>query len=210
MRIEDDVEVGACTCIDRATLGETVIGRGTKIDNLVQIAHNVKVGPLSLLCAQAGVSGSAELGQGVVLAGQVGVAGHLRSDDLARVAAPVGRGPRRGGRGAARRVPALEHRGLAAHRRRVEKLPELLKELRALKQRVEELERRANLMSSEAKPVAEKPVMDIDEIQKLLPHRYPFLLVDRVMRSCPAEAGRLQERHRSTSRSSTATSPGTR
>jgi len=63
VRIEDDVEVGACTCIDRATLGETVIGRGSKIDNLVQVAHNVKVGPLSLLVAQCGISGSTELGQ---------------------------------------------------------------------------------------------------------------------------------------------------
>ncbi len=90
VRIEDDVEVGACTCIDRATMGETVIGRGTKIDNLVQIAHNVKVGPLSLICAQAGVSGSAELGTGVVLAGQVGVVGHIRVGDLAKVGAQSG------------------------------------------------------------------------------------------------------------------------
>ena len=80
-RIEDDVEVGACTCIDRATLGETVIGRGTKIDNLVQVAHNVRVGPLSLLVAQCGISGSTELGQGVILAGQVGVAGHCSIGD---------------------------------------------------------------------------------------------------------------------------------
>src|SRR5262249_58664875 len=61
VRVEDDVEVGAGSCIDRATTGETVIGRGTKIDNLVQIAHNVRVGPLSILCAQVGISGSTEI-----------------------------------------------------------------------------------------------------------------------------------------------------
>ena len=64
VRIEDDVEVGAGSCIDRATTGETVVGRGTKIDNLVQIAHNVRVGPLSILCAQVGISGSTEIGKG--------------------------------------------------------------------------------------------------------------------------------------------------
>ncbi|HYY52381.1 MAG TPA: UDP-3-O-(3-hydroxymyristoyl)glucosamine N-acyltransferase, partial [Myxococcales bacterium] len=75
-RVEDDVEVGSCSCIDRATLGETVVGRGTKIDNLVQVGHNVHVGPLCLLVAQCGISGSTQLGQGVILAGQVGVVGH--------------------------------------------------------------------------------------------------------------------------------------
>src|SRR5581483_3462801 len=90
VRVEDDVEVGACSCIDRATLGETVIGRGTKIDNLVQVGHNVRVGPLCILVAQCGISGSTELGQGVILAGQVGVVGHLRIGDGARLGAQAG------------------------------------------------------------------------------------------------------------------------
>ncbi|MBX5484382.1 MAG: UDP-3-O-(3-hydroxymyristoyl)glucosamine N-acyltransferase, partial [Myxococcaceae bacterium] len=68
VRIEDDVEIGACSCVDRATTGETVIGRGSKIDNLVQVAHNVTIGPLTIVCAQAGISGSAKIGSGVVLA----------------------------------------------------------------------------------------------------------------------------------------------
>ncbi len=90
VRIEDDVEIGANSCIDRATVGETVIGRGSKIDNLVQLAHNVKVGPMSILCAQAGVAGSSTLGTGVVLAGQVGVVGHLHLGDGVMVGSQSG------------------------------------------------------------------------------------------------------------------------
>ena len=85
--IEDDVEIGACTTIDRATFGSTVIGRGTKIDNLVQIAHNVVVGEGSILVAQSGIAGSTRLGRGVVLAGQSGAAGHLDLGDRVAVGA---------------------------------------------------------------------------------------------------------------------------
>jgi UDP-3-O-[3-hydroxymyristoyl] glucosamine N-acyltransferase len=77
VEIEDDVEVGANTTIDRATLGCTLIGRGTKIDNLVQIAHNVTVGANSVIAAQAGIAGSTKLGKNVTLAGQVGVVNHI-------------------------------------------------------------------------------------------------------------------------------------
>ncbi len=75
--LEDDVELGANVCIDRATLGETRIGRGTKVDNLVQIAHNVEVGEGSLLVAQVGISGSTKIGHHATFAGQSGAAGHL-------------------------------------------------------------------------------------------------------------------------------------
>lgn len=78
VRIEDDVEIGAGTTIDRAILGETVIGQGTKIDNLVQIGHNVKIGRHCLLVAQVGIAGSAEIGDHVVIGGQAGVGGHLK------------------------------------------------------------------------------------------------------------------------------------
>ncbi len=87
VRIEDDVEIGAGTTIDRAALGETVIGEGTKIDNLVQIGHNVKVGKHCLLVSQVGIAGSTELGDYVVAAGQVGVAGHLKIGKGAQLAA---------------------------------------------------------------------------------------------------------------------------
>jgi UDP-3-O-[3-hydroxymyristoyl] glucosamine N-acyltransferase len=76
--IGDDVEIGANVTIDRGALGATVIGKGTKIDNLVHIAHNVEIGEHSILCGQVGIAGSAKLGNYVVLAGQVGIAGHLK------------------------------------------------------------------------------------------------------------------------------------
>ena len=81
VRIEDDVEIGAGTTIDRATFGETVIGRGARIDNLVQIGHNVSVGEGSVLVAQSGIAGSTRLGRSVILAGQSGAAGHLTLGD---------------------------------------------------------------------------------------------------------------------------------
>ena len=88
--IEDNVEIQANSCIDRASLGETRIGRNTKIDNLVQVAHNCVVGENSLLCAQVGLAGSTQIGKNVVLAGQVGVAGHCTVGDGAVVTAQSG------------------------------------------------------------------------------------------------------------------------
>ncbi len=76
--IGDDVEIGSNTSVDRGALGSTVIGKGTKIDNLVQVGHNVELGDYCILCAQVGIAGSAKLGKYTVLAGQVGIAGHLK------------------------------------------------------------------------------------------------------------------------------------
>ena len=88
--LRDDVEIGANTCIDRAALGATVIGRGTKIDNLVQIAHNVVTGDGCLIVSQVGIAGSTTLGNYVVLGGQVGLADHLKLGHQVRVAAQSG------------------------------------------------------------------------------------------------------------------------
>jgi len=88
--IEDDVEIGANVTIDRARLDKTTIGRGTKIDNLVQIAHNVRIGENCIIVAQAGISGSTEIGNDVVIAGQAGIAGHLEIGDGAIVGAQGG------------------------------------------------------------------------------------------------------------------------
>jgi UDP-3-O-[3-hydroxymyristoyl] glucosamine N-acyltransferase len=143
VRIEDDVEVGACTCIDRATLGETVIGRGTKIDNLVQIAHNVTVGPLSLIVAQVGIAGSTEIGAGVVLAGQAGLVGHLKIGDGARVGAQGGvigdvpAGETYTG------YPARPHAEWLRANAALQRLPELVKQVRALERRLAALEKPA-------------------------------------------------------------------
>lgn len=85
VRIEDEVELGAGTTIDRAALGETVVGEGTKVDNLVQIGHNVRIGKRCLLVAQVGIAGSTHLGESVQVGGQSGFAGHLKIGDRARV-----------------------------------------------------------------------------------------------------------------------------
>jgi len=88
--IEDDVEIQANSCIDRASLGETRIARGVKIDNLVQVGHNCMVEENAMLCAQVGLAGSTEIGKNVILAGQVGVAGHLKIGDGAIATAQTG------------------------------------------------------------------------------------------------------------------------
>jgi UDP-3-O-[3-hydroxymyristoyl] glucosamine N-acyltransferase len=88
--VEDDVEIQANTTIDRATMGETRIGRGTKIDNLVQVAHNVQIGEHCLLVAQTGISGSTSVGRHSVFGGQAGVAGHLQIGDRVMAAARAG------------------------------------------------------------------------------------------------------------------------
>ncbi len=88
--IEDDVEIGANTTIDRATLGETVIRKGTKLDNLVQIAHNVEVGSHTVIASQTGIAGSTKIGNHVTIAGQVGITGHISVGDGAILAAQSG------------------------------------------------------------------------------------------------------------------------
>jgi UDP-3-O-[3-hydroxymyristoyl] glucosamine N-acyltransferase len=133
--IHDDVEIGANVTIDRGTLGSTVIGKGAKIDNLVQIAHNVVVGEYSIIIAQVGIAGSTKLGKHVTLAGQVGLAGHIKIGDHATVAAQSGvmddipDGEKWFG-SPARPSTQVKRQFLA-----LEKLPELLR-------RVQELERR--------------------------------------------------------------------
>jgi len=137
--VEDDVEIGANTTIDRATFGDTIIRRGTKIDNLVQIGHNVEVGEHSILVSQVGVSGSSRLGRGVVLAGQVGVADHVTIGDGTLVGAQGGvpSDLPAGGKflGSPAR-PMLEAKRIIAADSR---LPELLRRVRALERALEAL-----------------------------------------------------------------------
>ena len=140
--VEDDVEIGANSTIDRATLGETVIGRGTKLDNLVHIAHNVALGPRCVLAAQVGIAGSSTLGRDVMLGGQAGVADHVQIGDAAMLAAgaavmrDVPAGQRFAGRWA--RPATLAHRIWVAESH----LPELLRTVRALERRLAALEGR--------------------------------------------------------------------
>lgn len=139
--IEDDVEIGANSAADRAMLGETRVGRGSKIDDLVMIAHGVQLGPGALLAAQAGIAGSARLGAHATLAGQTGVAGHLRLGDRVTVAAKtavlgdVAEGAFVAG------VPAIDHRRWKRSQALFKKLPELRRELRRLDERLAALEK---------------------------------------------------------------------
>lgn len=142
VRIENDVEIGANTTIDRAAMGETVIGQGTKIDNLVQVAHNVRVGKGSLLVAQSGVSGSTKLGEYVILAGQAGLVGHITVGDRVVVAAQAGVANNLESDKMFSGSPAREIRAWRKIEANLSRLPDRMKELRELRHRIEELSTR--------------------------------------------------------------------
>jgi UDP-3-O-[3-hydroxymyristoyl] glucosamine N-acyltransferase len=138
--IEDFVEIGANCCVDRAKFGNTIIGAGTKIDNLVQIAHNVVIGKCCLIAGQVGISGSCKIGDGVVLAGQVGLADNIEIGDGVMVGARsalmrnVAAGKKMFGYPAFEKTEALRIIGLTRH------LPELVESLKQLRKRIEKLE----------------------------------------------------------------------
>jgi len=140
--LEDDVEIGANTCVDRATTGVTLVERGTRIDNLVQVAHNVRIGPDSILCAQVGIAGSTSVGRRVTLAGQAGVTGHIEIGDEAMVGAQGGvtksvpAGQQVSG------YPATPHARARRMYAALRHLPELVREVRRLGERLRRLEER--------------------------------------------------------------------
>jgi UDP-3-O-[3-hydroxymyristoyl] glucosamine N-acyltransferase len=88
--IEDNVEIGSNVSIDRATIGSTIIRKGVKLDNLIQVAHNVEIGENTGIAAQAGISGSTKVGRGCLIAGQVGIVGHIKIADNVKIAAQSG------------------------------------------------------------------------------------------------------------------------
>ena len=139
VRIDDDVEIGAGVCVDRATFGTTWIKSGVKIDNMVQIGHNVVVGENTLLVAQVGIAGSAELGRNVVIGGQVGVKGHIRLEDGAMVAAKSGVTSALKKGEVVAGIPAIPHRQWLKASTIFAMLPKLYDELRQLKKMVAEL-----------------------------------------------------------------------
>ena len=140
VQIDDDVEIGANTTIDRGTLSRTWIQRGVKIDNLVQIAHNVVIGEHSIIVAQVGISGSTQLGKGVVIGGQAGIVGHIRIGDGVMAAAQSGVTkdipPGRNVAGS----PHMPHREWLKMEACLPKLPEMREALAALQRRVTALE----------------------------------------------------------------------
>ena len=129
--LDDDVEVQANACIDRASVGETHIGRGSKIDNLVQVGHGSRVGEDALLCAQVGLAGSTEIGNKVILAGQVGVAGHCKIGDGAVATAQSGIPNDVAAGAVVSGYPAIDNRLWLRCSALFNKLPEIAKALRA-------------------------------------------------------------------------------
>lgn len=150
--IEDDVEIGASTIIDRATIGDTVIGKGTKIDNLVQIAHSVKLGQHNILCGLSGIAGSTHTGNYVVFAAGVGVSDHVRIDDEVILGARAGVPPKKHlkkgliylGAPARPREKAIEHEMSTT------RIPLMRKQLKRLSEQVAELKDAINASTPEA------------------------------------------------------------
>jgi UDP-3-O-[3-hydroxymyristoyl] glucosamine N-acyltransferase len=138
--VEDDVEIGANTTVDRGMLGETRIGRGSKIDDLVMIAHGVVIGPGALLAAQSGIAGSTRLGRNVTLAGQAGVIGHLKLGDGAIVAAKAAVFQDVEDGAFVAGIPAVDHRAWKRSLSLVRRLSEMRAELGSLARRIAELE----------------------------------------------------------------------
>jgi len=143
VEIEDDVEIGAGCTIDRARFDKTHIGRGSKIDNLVQIAHNAWIGQRCQIVAQTGIAGSTRIGNNVVMAGQSGVAGHIEIGDNTTVAARAGVTKNVPSNSCVGGFPACPIERDRRQQISVRKLPELCKEIKQLKERIRQLEEQA-------------------------------------------------------------------
>ena len=142
--VEDNVEIGANTCIDRSTMGSTIIRKGVKLDNLVQIAHNVEVGANTVMSAQVGVAGSAKVGEWCMLGGQVGVAGHITLGDKVYAGAQSGLSGGRKlkeGNCTVMGYPAIEHQNFARSAAAYKNLPNLVKQVNELQKEIDELKK---------------------------------------------------------------------
>ncbi len=140
--IEDDVEIGANSCVDRSTMGSTVIHKGVKLDNLVQIAHNVEVGSNTVMSAQVGVAGSAKIGEWCMFGGQVGVAGHIKVGPRVMAGAQSGisgKGFVEKGNVAIMGYPAFEHEKFARSTAAFKNLPDLFRQVNELQKQVDAL-----------------------------------------------------------------------
>lgn len=139
VQIDDDVEIGSNVCVDRATFGCTRIKRGTKIDNLVQIAHNVEIGEDSILVAQSGISGSTTIGKGVVMGGKAAISGHLQIGNRVTVAAKSGVMSNQEDGTVVAGFPAFSHKKWLRSAAVFQKLPEIVKDVREIKKKLKEI-----------------------------------------------------------------------
>ena len=140
--IEDDVEIGANTCVDRSTMGSTIIHKGVKLDNLVQIAHNVEVGENTVMSAQVGIAGSTKVGKWCMFGGQAGFAGHITVGDKTFVGAQCGVNSSVKGNQSLIGSPAIEPKNFFKSSVLFKKLPDIYKQLNDLQKEVEELKSR--------------------------------------------------------------------
>ena len=150
VEIEDDVEIGACTTIDRGTYGRTLIGEGTKIDNQVMIAHNCQIGKHNLICSQVGIAGSSATGDYVVMAGQVGVPDHCRIGHRAILGAKSGIMRDVPDDTTVLGIPATPERDQMTKLASIQKLPEMRKQLRRLQRVVDELTKSESVVQTDA------------------------------------------------------------
>lgn len=143
--LEDDIEVGANTCVDRSTMGSTYVRRGVKLDNLVQVAHNCDVGAHTVMSAQVGVAGSTKIGQWCMFGGQVGIAGHAVIGDRTRSGAQAGiAGSLRKGNVTVQGSPAIDAKQFARASVVFKYLPEMYADYQRMKEELEELRNRLN------------------------------------------------------------------
>ena len=142
--LEDNVEIGANTCIDRATMGATIIRKGVKLDNLIQIAHNVEVGSHTVMASQVGIAGSTKIGEWCMFGGQVGVAGHIKVGNKVNMGAQSGVHSSIKDGEALIGTPPMPLKGYFKSSAVFRKLPEMYLELNNLKKEIEELKKQLN------------------------------------------------------------------
>ena len=142
--LEDDVEIGANTCVDRATMGATIIRKGVKLDNLIQVAHNVEIGSNTVIASQTGIAGSTKVGEWCMFGGQVGIAGHIKMGDKVNLGAQSGvPGSIKSGQSLIG-TPPIEMKNFFKSSAVFKKLPEMYMELNNLKKELEELKKQLN------------------------------------------------------------------
>ena len=144
VELEDNVEIGANTCIDRATMGHTLIKQGVKLDNLIQVAHNVEIGKHTVMASQVGIAGSAKIGEWCMFGGQVGVAGHIKVGDHVNVGAQSGIPGNTKSNTTLMGYPAIDPKQFARSAAIYKKLPDMYVELGRLQKEIEELKKQLN------------------------------------------------------------------
>ena len=143
--LEDDVEIGANTCVDRATMGATIVHKGVKLDNLIQIAHNVEVGSHTVMASQVGIAGSTKVGEWCMFGGQVGLAGHIRVGNHVNIGAQSGiPGTVKGDNLTIMGSPAIDAKQFFKSSVIYKKLPDMYQTLNRMEKEIEELKKQLN------------------------------------------------------------------